>query len=96
VEREMALNKIHANRGGPLADNARAATLIMFDSNRNILFKKEFDDIEQSAPSLMYTSSTIVKWKIVTIKWLWLVIIWLYFDDETINIAIFLLGITIL
>jgi hypothetical protein len=59
VEREMALNKIHANRGGPLADNARAATLIMFDSNRNILFKKEFDDIEQS--SLMYTSSTIVK-----------------------------------
>jgi hypothetical protein len=61
VEREMALNKIHANRGGPLADNARAATLIMFDSNRNILFKKEFDDIEQSAPSLMYTSSTIVK-----------------------------------
>jgi hypothetical protein len=57
----MALNKIHANRGGPLADNARAATLIMFDSNRNILFKKEFDDIEQSAPSLMYTSSTIVK-----------------------------------
>lgn len=54
MEREMALNKIHANRGGPLADNARAATLIMFDSNRNrsnILFKKEFDDIEQSAPS---------------------------------------------
>lgn len=94
MEREMALNKIHANRGGPLADNARAATLIMFDSNRNILFKKEFDDIEQS--SLMYTSSTIVKWKIVTIKWLWLVIIWLYFDDETINIAIFILGITIL
>lgn len=94
MEREMALNKIHANRGGPLADNARAATLIMFDSNRNILFKKEFDDIEQS--SLMYTSSTIVKWKILTIKWLWLVIIWLYFDDETINIAIFILGITIL
>lgn len=96
MEREMALNKIHANRGGPLADNARAATLIMFDSNRNILFKKEFDEIEQSALSLMYTSSTIVKWKILTIKWLWLVIIWLYFDDETINIAIFILGITIL
>ena len=94
MEREMALNKIHAKRGGPLADNARAATLIMFDSNRNILFKKEFDDIEQS--SLMYTSSTIAKWKILTIKWLWLVIIWLYFDDETINIAIFILGITIL
>ena len=90
MERETALNKIHANRGGPLVDNARAATLIMFDSNRNILFKKDVPT------SLMYTSSTIVKWKIVTIKWLWLVIIWLYFDDETINIAIFILGITIL